>query len=65
VFDRAMEAVGETVDMPDRKASLFTRLCLQNGGKLSKAKRELFSELKDDEIKAMEAAVQAAMNAGE
>jgi hypothetical protein len=61
VFDRAMEAVREIVDMPDRRASLFIRLCLQNGGNLSKAKRGQFAELTDDEIQQLESAVQSAM----
>jgi hypothetical protein len=34
---------------------------MQNGGRLSAAKRELFAELTDREITALEAAVQAAM----
>ncbi len=57
VFDRAFEAVREIVDMPDRRASLFVRLCMQNGGRLSAAKRPRFSELDDAEVAAMEAAV--------
>ena len=61
VFDRAFEAVREIVDMPDRRASLFVRLCMQNGGRLSEAKRDGFSELEDTEISAMEAAVREAM----
>ena len=42
VFDRAFEAVREIVDMPDRHASLFVRLCMQNGGRLSTARRSGF-----------------------
>ena len=57
VFDRAFEAVREIVDMPDRRASLFVRLCMQNGGRLSAAKRPRFPELDDAEVAAMEAAV--------
>ena len=56
-FDRAMTAVRNVVDMPDRRASLFVRLCLQNDGRLSKAKRDQFGELSDAEIAAMEAAL--------
>lgn len=59
VFDAAMKAVMETVDMPNRRASLLIRLILQNKGMLSKAKRSQFPELSDDEIKAIESAVQA------
>ena len=61
VYDRAFHAVREIVDMPDRRASLLVRLCMQNGGKLSNSKRKKFAELTDSEIKAMEAAVQEAM----
>ena len=59
-FDRAFDAVREIVDMPDRRASLFVRLCLQNGGRLSAAKRRQFSELDDAEIAAMEQAIHEA-----
>ena len=61
VFDRAFEAVREIVDMPDRRASLFVRLCMQNSGRLSAARRRGFSELEDAEVAAMEAAVREAM----
>jgi hypothetical protein len=61
VFDHALAEVRDLVDMPDRRASLFVRLCMQNGGRLSAAKRELFAELTDHEITALEAAVQTAM----
>ena len=61
VYDRACDAVREIVDMPDRRVSLFVRLCMQNGGRLSAAKRAQFAELTDGEIAALEAAVQTAM----
>lgn len=61
IFDRAMEGVRAVVDMPDRRAGLLIRLMLQNGGHLSKGKRGQFEELSDEEIAAMEQAVQAAM----
>ena len=50
--------------MPDRRASLLVRLILQNKGKLSRAKREQFTELTDDELLAIEAAVQTGMDSG-
>ena len=53
VFDRAFEAVREIVDMPDRRASLLVRLCMQSGGSLSASKRSQFSELTAAEIAAM------------
>ncbi len=61
VFDRAFAEVQDIVDMPDRRASLLVRLCMQNSGRLSAAKRGLFTELTDGEITTIEAAVQAVM----
>lgn len=63
VFDQALAAVRDIVDMPDRRASLFVRLCMQNGGRLSAAKRSQFSELSDAEIAQLEAQVQQAIAA--
>src|SRR5262249_37364028 len=43
---RALEAI---VDLPDREANLFIKLCLNNDGKLSPAKRKShFSHLTDE-----------------
>lgn len=64
VFDRALEGVRDVVNMPDRRASLLVRLCLQNGGRLAVRKRARFAELTDDEVGAMEEAVQTAMAGG-
>ncbi len=63
VFDQALTAVREIVDMPDRRASLFVQLCMQNGGRLSAAKRPQFPELSDVEIARLEAQVQQAISA--
>lgn len=60
VFDAALEAVAETVEMPDRKASLLVRFIMQNHGKLSNTKREKFPELTEEEISLIEKAVQSA-----
>ena len=60
VFDRAVAAAREVVDMPDRRLSLFVRLVLQNGGRLSARQRGLFDELVPEEIETMEAAIRAA-----
>lgn len=57
VFDGAIRATMEIVDMPDRRASLLVRLILQNNGRLSQTKRSTFPELKDEEISAIEEAV--------
>ena len=63
VFDRALTGVREIVDMPDRRATLLVRLCMQNGGRLAARKRGRFAELADDELAAMETAVRDAMEA--
>lgn len=63
VYDRALAAVKEIVDMPDRRASRFMQLCMGNGGRLAGSRRAEFAELADDEIGRLEAAVQAAMSA--
>ncbi|WP_251363642.1 Fic family protein [Epibacterium ulvae] len=60
-FDQALQALRQVIDMPDRRARLFTQLVLQNAGQLSKAKRNQFGELSDDEVTAMEAAIRAAV----
>ena len=54
VFDAAFAAVRNVVEMPDRRAALLVRLCLQNGCKLSQNKRKQFPELTTEEITAME-----------
>jgi len=61
VYEAAYRGVRAVVDMPDRRASLLTRLCLQNGGRLSQAKRAQFAELTEDEVARIEAAVGQAM----
>ena len=63
VFDSAFGAVREVVDMPDRRASLLIRLCMQNAGRLSKQRRASFAEITDAEIEAIEAAIRGAMAA--
>ena len=51
------------VEMPDAKANLFVKLCLQNGGRLSPSKRERhFARLTEAEVLALEQAVQAHSN---
>jgi hypothetical protein len=59
IYDGAMAAVRDVVDMPDRRASLLVRLCLQNGGMLSKQKRDSFPEITDRELTALQSAIQA------
>lgn len=57
VFDAAFRATLNIVDMPNRRASLLVRLILQNKGKLSKGKRDSFSEITDLEIGRIEETV--------
>lgn len=58
-YDRARRLMREVVDLPNRHADLFVRLCLQNKGRLSTNKRQLpeYDALKEDEIVGLEAAV--------
>ena len=51
--------------MPNKKLSLFVRLCMQNNGHLAKNRRKTFAELTDKEIKAMELAIRSAGHAHE
>lgn len=58
-YDAAKRAIQNTVDMPDRQIDLFIRFCLQNNGRLSARKRAShFDHLTDEEVDAMEQAVQ-------
>jgi Fic family protein len=60
-YDITKTAVQEIVDMPDQRIDLFIRFCLQNHGVLSQRKRNShFSELTEDEVQRMQAAVQKA-----
>lgn len=63
VFDAALYALREVVDMPDRRASLLVKLCMQNGGRLSQSKRKQFAELTDDEVVRIETALTSIMQA--
>ncbi len=50
-------AMDEVVDMPEKEASLFVKLVVDNGGTLSKAKRSLFAELDEALVGQLEAVV--------
>lgn len=63
IYDRAFTAAREIVDMPDRRAALFVRLCMQNGGRLSATKRAQFQELTHAEVAQLETQVQQAIAA--
>jgi Fic family protein len=56
-YDRALDETKEIVDMPDKRASLLVRLILQNKGRLAKNKRDLFSEVTDEELTKIEKAI--------
>ena len=57
-YDRARARMREIVDMPDKSANQFILFALQNGGRLSKAKRPRFPELTDEEVAGLEAVIE-------
>ena len=65
IYDRAYKAARDVVDMPNKKLSLFVRLCMQNNGRLAKNRRKTFAELSDKEVQAMEAAIRSARHSHE
>jgi hypothetical protein len=58
-YDTARRLMREVVDLPNRHADLFIRLCLQNGGVLSKGKHQLpeYAKITSQEIAELESAV--------
>jgi len=57
-FRRAKDVINEIVEMPEQKATLFVKLCLQNNGMLSQVKRRRhFRELTDNEVASMQEAI--------
>ena len=58
-YDAARRLMREVVDLPNRHADLFVRLCLQNEGTLSTTKRQLpeYAKLTSKEITGLEAAM--------
>lgn len=65
--DAVRRRIREVVELPDRIADLFVKLCIQNDGSLSKSKRRLseFAPLTDDEIATMEEIVRTELQIGE
>jgi len=65
-YDTARSAMREVVDLPEPAANLLIRLCLQNSGRLSSAKRGLaaFAALTDIEITQLEQAIARAYAEG-
>jgi hypothetical protein len=64
-YDEIRGKMREIIELPDRIADLFVKLCRQNGGSLSKRKRELpeFSPLTDAEIAGLEEVVREGLGA--
>jgi hypothetical protein len=60
-FDQVRARMREVVEMPDRKEQNFIKICLANGGRLSARKRDLFPELDDPTIAALERIVREEM----
>lgn len=60
VFDRAIKAVMDRIDMPNRKAAQFVKLVMQNGRIGADKRARLFPELSVAEIKALETIVREA-----
>ena len=61
-YDTARGAMRDVVDLPEPAANQLIRLCLQNNGRLSRAKRGLavFAALTDNEITLLEQAIATA-----
>ena len=56
--DRAQAAIQGVLHLPDARAALLARVCLQNGGRLSKRKRERhFAELTEEHVMMLEVAL--------
>jgi hypothetical protein len=60
VFDRAVNAVMDRIDMPNRKAAQLVKLVMQNGRIGADKRARLFPELTEAEIDALETIVRAA-----
>jgi hypothetical protein len=57
-YDMVREAIRNIVDMPDQKLDRLLLFLNQNGGRLSKRKRDTFAEISDEELARMETAFQ-------
>ena len=56
-YDRIRTGMRAIVDMPEKKANQFILFTQNNGGVLLERRREMFSELTDEEIKRLETVV--------
>ena len=62
-YDSAKPAIQDIVDLPPRQMDLLIRLIRQNGGTLSKNKRDIFASLTNSEIAEIEGVVRGAFAA--
>ena len=56
-YDRIRTGMRMIVDMPETKANQFILFTQNNGGTFPKRRREMFSELTDEEIRRLESIV--------
>ena len=56
-YDQIRKGMREIVDLPEKKANQFIVFVRNNNGVLSKAKRDKFAELTDDEIHTLEGVI--------
>ena len=56
-YDRIRTGMRAIVDMTEKKANQFILFTQNNGGVLPERRREMFSELTDEEIKRLETVV--------
>ena len=64
-YDRTKRGIQDVVDMPDRLIDLLLRLCIQNGGRLSAAKRAAhFSFLTEQEVAEIERVIRVSREEG-
>jgi hypothetical protein len=63
-YDGLRKALREIVDMPDRRIDLFIKLCVQNKGRIGRAKKKIMDKLTNAEISLMEKIAQKHMSDG-
>lgn len=61
-YDTARNAVRSIVDMPDQRMDLLLNFCMQNNGRLPAGRKEHFTFLTEDEVKAIEAIVKSELS---
>lgn len=58
-YDRMRRAMQQVVDMPEKNVNQFVLFVQQNGGRLSRRKRDYFAELSDEEVRRLEKIVKS------